>query len=188
MGIRTFRIHRRENQESTSEAVNAYYAVSLWGLATGDTSLDNWGRLLASTEIRSAQTYWQMSTGQELYSPIFSNNQCVGVLWCSKVDYTTWFGKNVEYIHEIQMLPFTPISMVLIPRSWILSEYPILKKALTRSNRPIEESWKGFIFITQSFIDKKEAWENALQLKSFHMGNSKANTLYMIASNINVQV
>ncbi|XP_049848787.1 uncharacterized protein LOC126316737 [Schistocerca gregaria] len=178
-----FEFYDGKNQESTSEAVNAYYAVSLWGLVTNNASLVNWGRLLTSTEIRSAQTYWQMSTNDDIYPSIFSNNQCVGVLWCSKVDYATWFGANTEYIHEIQMLPFTPVSKVLIPYNWIASEYPVLKLSLKRPSPPIEEAWKGYVFITQSFINKGSAWQNALELKSFHMGNSKANTLYMIASN-----
>ena len=42
-----------------------------------------------------------------------------------KVDYATWFGANVEFIHCIQMLPFTPISEELLRQNWIQEEYPV---------------------------------------------------------------
>lgn len=31
------------------------------------------------------------------------NTQVTGIFFESKVDYTTWFGANVEYIHGIQV-------------------------------------------------------------------------------------
>ena len=42
-----------------------------------------------------------------------------------KVDYATWFGANVGFIHCIQMLPFTPISEELLRQNWIQEEYPV---------------------------------------------------------------
>ena len=58
-----------KSQESSSEAVNCYYAVYLWSLARNgylsspadDTSVDtDFARLLLATEISGAKTYWQM--------------------------------------------------------------------------------------------------------------------------------
>ena len=43
-----------------------------------------------------------------------------------KVDYATWFGPYVEFIHCIQMLPFTPISEELLREKWIREEYPVI--------------------------------------------------------------
>ena len=53
-----------KNQESTSEAVNGYYAVALLGSALGDASLETYGRLLAAMEVSSAQEYWQVGRGR----------------------------------------------------------------------------------------------------------------------------
>lgn len=47
-------------QESTCEAVNAYYAAALMGLAYGDTYLVANGSTLASMEIQAAQTWWHV--------------------------------------------------------------------------------------------------------------------------------
>lgn len=33
----------------------------------------------------------------------FVSNQVTGIFFESKIDYTTWFGDNVEYIHGIQV-------------------------------------------------------------------------------------
>merc|ERR1712156_960088 len=53
-----------KNQESTSESVNGWYAIYLWGLARGDARVKDLGRLMTSLEIRSAWSYWQMTNGE----------------------------------------------------------------------------------------------------------------------------
>ena len=86
--------------------MNAWYAVYLYGLAMNNNRLRDLGRLALATEIRSAQKYWHITSADDIYPEPFSANKVVGILWSTKVDYRTWFGENVEYIHCIQMLPF----------------------------------------------------------------------------------
>eukprot|EP00029_Vermamoeba_vermiformis_P014656 TRINITY_DN976_c0_g2_i1.p1 TRINITY_DN976_c0_g2~~TRINITY_DN976_c0_g2_i1.p1 ORF type:complete len:700 (-),score=139.52 TRINITY_DN976_c0_g2_i1:229-2070(-) len=170
-----------KNQESTSEAINAYYAVHLWGLAVGDEFTSNLGRVLLATETRSSQKYWHMYPENfDVYDPVFAKNSVVGVLWSSKVDYATWFGANVEFIHCIQMLPFTPASRQLLEPEWIKYEFPILEKTLTRKDPPIDETWKGFIYMAQAIIDPEAAWKNVQTLKTFDDGNSRTNTYHWV--------
>ena len=92
-----------KNQESTSESVNGWYAIYLWGLARGDARVRDLGRLMTSLEIRAAWSYWQMTNGESNFPAPFSNNKAVGIQWSTKVDYATWFGGNVEFIHCIQV-------------------------------------------------------------------------------------
>ena len=47
------------------------------------------------------------------------------------MDYATWFGPYVEFIHCIQMLPFTPISEELLREEWIREEYPVISPMLS---------------------------------------------------------
>ena len=82
-----------KSQESSSEAVNAYYGAYLWSLvrngAADNPSLDDskqtdFARLLLATELRGAKTYWHMippesnsknqTAGLSIYSPEFSEN------------------------------------------------------------------------------------------------------------------
>mmetsp|Transcript_1217 Transcript_1217/g.3601 ORF Transcript_1217/g.3601 Transcript_1217/m.3601 type:complete len:720 (+) Transcript_1217:142-2301(+) len=172
-----------KNQESSSEAVNGYYGVYLMGLARGDQELADWGRLLLAMELRSAKKYWQIKpTGEQIYPQPFAKNGVVGILWGALASYSTFFGANVEYIHCIQMLPFTPITEQLLPAAWIKTEYPIVSTALTRASPVLEEGWKGFIYMAHAIIDKAAAWREVSTLTVFDDGNSKTNTLYWVAT------
>ncbi len=173
-----FQFGDARNQESTSEAVNAWYAVYLWGLVNGDERLEDLGRLMLATEIRSAKRYWQIPSSNDLYPPPFADNKVVGVLWGLKVDYATFFGNNPEFIHGIQMLPFTPISEELLDPQWIQEGYPIFSSNLAGAG----EGWKGFIFLAHSIFDKATAWQEAGTLTGYDDGNSLTNTLYFIAT------
>ena len=97
--------------------------------------------------MRSSIKYWQI-IDNEIYESPFDKNTVVGVLWSSKVDYATWFGgnisnfkkilrnfesANVEFIHCIQMLPFTPITEELLVKQWVTKEFPVLSQCLSKS-------------------------------------------------------
>ena len=170
------------NQESTSEAVNAWYGLALWGEATGDARLRDLGRVLLATELASVQRYWQVKSGSDIYPPVYAARKVVGVLWANKVDHATFFGNQLELIHTIQMLPFTPITEDLLPAAWIEEEYPVLATALTRPEPRIEESWRGFVYMAHAIIDPAAAWTEADALRSFDDGNSRTNTLWWIAT------
>lgn len=83
-------------QESTSESVNGWYAVWLWGEADGDTRLRDLGRLMTGLELEAAHYYWQMTTSRSVFPAPFSDHKAVGIQWSTKVDYATWFGGNVS--------------------------------------------------------------------------------------------
>jgi endo-1,3(4)-beta-glucanase len=169
------------NQESSSEAINAWYGLALWGLATNDTRVYDLGRLLLATELRSVHAYWQVTAAHDLYGAPFSAHRVVGVLWATKVDYATFFGTNPEFIHAIQMLPFTPITEALLPRAWITEEYPVLTSELA-ARAPIADSWRGFVIMDHAILDPAAAWTEAQGLTAYDDGNSATNTLYWIAT------
>src|ERR1051326_4391590 len=127
---------------SSSEAVNAWYALSLWGDVTGRPKLRDLGRLMTATELRSVHRYWQI-TGDGIYGQPYAAHKIVGVLWGTKVDHATFFGANLEYIHAIQMLPFTPITEALLDPAWVSEEYPVLATVLDHPD--LDDSWRGFV-------------------------------------------
>ncbi len=150
----------------------------MYGLATGNDQIRDLGRILLATEIRSAQKYWQIMEVDDIYPDPYNDNKVVGILWSTKVDYATWFGGNTEFIHCIQMLPFTPISEQLLRASWIEEEYPILVTAFDTA----DEAWRGYIIMAHGIIDKEAAWTEAQQLTTFDDGNTKSNTYYWLAT------
>jgi endo-1,3(4)-beta-glucanase len=168
------------NQESSSEAVNAWYGVYLYGLAIGDDRIRDLGRMMLATELRATWKYWQINAGEGIYPEPYASNKVVGILWGMKVDYTTFFGANVEFIHGIQMLPYTPITEELLRAEWIEEEYPVVAAGL--NNPSIGEGWKGFIYMAHAVIDPVEAWNEASTLNGYDDGNTKTNTLYWLAT------
>ncbi|KAJ1727144.1 hypothetical protein LPJ61_004732, partial [Coemansia biformis] len=97
------------NQESSGEAVNAYYAAYLYAKALGFSQVADFYETILNMEATSGRRYWHplRSQAQELYGEPFIHN-VIGINWASKADYVTFFGTNTEYIYGIQMLPFTP--------------------------------------------------------------------------------
>ena len=168
------------NQESSSEAVNAWYSLYLYGLASGDNRIRDLGRLMLATEIRSTQRYWQVDSNDGIYDEPYASNKVVGVLWSTKVDYGTFFGANTEFIHCIQMLPFTPITEELLEPAWIEEEYPVLQTAL--DNPSIGEGWKGFVYMAHAVIDPAAGWNECQTLTGYDDGNTETNTLYWLAT------
>ncbi len=56
----------------------------------------------------------------------FAKNRMVGVLGALDVTSQTWFGDNVEYVHGINMMPFTPISSEYLRYDFVSQEYPLV--------------------------------------------------------------
>ncbi|KAA8546728.1 hypothetical protein F0562_003135 [Nyssa sinensis] len=81
------------HQESTSQAVNAYYSAVLLELAYGDTHLVAIESTLSAMEIQSAQNWWHVREGDIMYAEDFTReNRMVGVLWANKRDNGLWFA------------------------------------------------------------------------------------------------
>ncbi|EPS71727.1 hypothetical protein M569_03028, partial [Genlisea aurea] len=172
------------NQESTSEAVNAYYSASLMGLAYGDSHLVSIGSTLSALEIQAAQTWWHVKEGSSLYPGDFTlNNRVVGVLWANKRDSALWFAPAEwrECRLGIQLLPILPITEALF------SDVEFVKQlvkwtwpALSRDG--VGEGWRGFAYALQGVYDREGGLENVRSLKGYDDGNSLTNLLWWIYS------
>jgi len=172
------------NQESTSEAINAYYGLYTLGLAYRDQNMLDLGRILLATEIRSSQKYWHIKSGSDIYDDTFAQNKCVGIAWETKVDYATFFGGNVEFIHGIQMIPYIPVSEDLLDPAWIRESYNVFRSAYTSG---ASQGWLGLLYSAQATFDLAGATPRILGLTGFDDGNTKTNTLYWLFTRPNGQ-
>jgi len=168
-----------KDQESTAEAVNAYYAIALMGLALKNDLIKNVGRVLLATEIRSTHKYWH-TLPATIYPSVFAANSIVGIVWSDKADYATFFGSDPAYIHCIQMIPFTPVSEDLLPATWVNLEYPILAPRLGL----VIPEWQAYILQDWAIINKDAAWTpiQTLPPSAFGNGNSLTNALWWVAT------
>ncbi|KAJ4955545.1 hypothetical protein NE237_012328 [Protea cynaroides] len=172
------------NQESTSEAVNAYYSAALMGLSYGDTQLVSIGSTLAAMEIQSAQTWWHIREGENMYEAEFSGqNRVVGVLWASKRDSGLWFAPPNwrECRLGIQVLPLLPITEVLFSNVEFVKEL-VEWTLLALGREGVIEGWKGFVYALEGMYDKYRALDKIRSLNGFDDGNSLSNLLWWIHS------
>jgi endoglucanase Acf2 len=86
----------------TPQAVNAYYAVYLYALATANVDLTHFSHLLLSMEVQSAQLYWHMPN-DDIYDSVFSASRMAGNIGALDVTASTWFGNELEYVHGINL-------------------------------------------------------------------------------------
>ncbi len=99
------------NQESSSESMNAWYAMILWGQATGDTVVRDTGIFLFNTERTAVEEYWFDVSGKNF--PQEFPNVALGMVWGGKGAFGTWFSGDIDCIHGINWLPFTPASLYM---------------------------------------------------------------------------
>lgn len=99
------------NQESSSESMNAWYGLILWGAATADTLVRDTGLFLYNTERTAVEEYWFDVSGTN-YPKDFPN-VALGMVWGGKGAFGTWFSGDIDCIHGINWLPFTPASIYM---------------------------------------------------------------------------
>ncbi|KEH25272.1 putative glucan endo-1,3-beta-D-glucosidase [Medicago truncatula] len=143
------------NQMASSEAVNAYYASALMGMAYGDPQLVSIGSTLASLEICAEKMWWHVKKDGKLYEKDFTKeNRIMGVLWSNKRDSGLSFAPAEwrEARLGVQVLPLSPISEVLFSDAKYVKELvewtlPALKR------EGIGQQMKGFVFALQGIYD-----------------------------------
>lgn len=172
------------NQESTSEAVNAYYSAALVGLSYGDAHLVSVGATLTALEMLAAQTWWHVRQGEGMYEDDFSgNNRVVGVLWANKRDSGLWFAPPEwkECRLGIQLLPVLPISEALFPDvAFVKDLVAWTLPALARDG--VGEGWKGFVYALEGIYDREAALTKTRALTGHDDGNSLTNLLWWLHS------
>ncbi|KAI4346796.1 hypothetical protein L6164_007665 [Bauhinia variegata] len=172
------------NQESTSEAVNAYYSAALMGMAYGDTHLVGIASTLTAFEILAAQTWWHVKAESNLYEEEFTReNRAVGILWNNKRDSALWFAPAEwrECRLGIQVLPLLPITEALFSDVGYAKELvDWTLPALEREG--VGEGWKGFVYALEALYDKENALKKTRNLTGYDDGNSLSNLLWWIHS------
>jgi endoglucanase Acf2 len=99
------------NQESSSEAINAWAGLILWGEITGNRELRDLGIYLYTTEINAINHYWFDIFGQVL-PPEYKNVE-VSMVFGGKLAHNTWWTDEPRQIKGINLLPMAPFSVHL---------------------------------------------------------------------------
>ncbi|UJF32228.1 glycosyl hydrolase [Paenibacillus hexagrammi] len=167
------------NNESSSEAMNAWAGVILWGEATGNTSIRDLGIYLYTTEMNAINEYWfdvNDNTHPADYTP-----SVVTMVWGGKGANGTWFTGNPEQVHGINYLPLTAGHLYLTHYpSYTAKNYNAMAAENGGTNW---DAWKDLIWMYRAISDPTDAknqFNAGIGSLTPEEGNSKANTYHWI--------
>ena len=96
------------NQESSSEALNAWTGLVLWGEVNGDAALRDLGTWLLVTETEAVRHYW-FDLHRIVFAPEYRNVD-VSMVFGGKYAHNTWWIDEPRQITGINLLPITTVS------------------------------------------------------------------------------
>lgn len=143
------------NQESSSESMNAWYGMMLWGEATGNKRIRNLGAFLFNTERTALEEYWFDVSNTNF--PAKFPNEAVGMVWGGKSAFATWFSGDADKIHGINWLPFTPASVYLgrFP-NYVEKNHAAVVKQRENGN-DFNKGWGDLVVMFNALADPKSS-------------------------------
>lgn len=145
-----------KNQESSSEDYNFAYAMKMWGQVIGDLALETRGNLMLSIMKKSMNSYYYYADDNTVQPAVFTPNKVGGIVFENKIDHTTFFGTNPEYIHGIHMLPTLPVSSIIRGPEFTRQEWDQTLASLVGS---VRSGWTGILRLNQALFDPEASYE-----------------------------
>jgi len=96
------------NQESSSEALNAYNGVALWADVIGNKTLKKSGTWMLSNETATANTAWRSVDTKAEYLSKYTS-PVASLSFGGKRTYTTFFSDESNTKLGIQLIPMSPV-------------------------------------------------------------------------------
>lgn len=144
------------DQESSSEDTMAAYAVKMWGMVSGDANMAARGDLMLAVQARSMSMYYLYTSNNTVEPADFIANKVAGILFENKIDHTTYFGTNIEYIQGIHMLPLLPQTTYIRSAEFVTEEWD----QYFSSGRvdSVAGGWRGILYGNLATIDPETAY------------------------------
>ncbi|RUP45655.1 endo-1,3(4)-beta-glucanase [Jimgerdemannia flammicorona] len=171
-----------KDQESISEAINFYWGAKLYALAKGNSDYANLVSLQLSIFQRAIYKYFWMLDNNAVQPTAYIKNKVVGIFFENKCDYTTYFGRYIEYIHGIQQLPMTPIlgeetrTSTFVQQEW--------DQKLAGIIFSVTSGWQGVLYSNYAIINPAQAYY-ALQTAPLDDGLTRSWALYFASTRPN---
>ncbi|CCD26019.2 endo-1,3(4)-beta-glucanase NDAI_0G02440 [Naumovozyma dairenensis CBS 421] len=164
-----------KDEESSSEDVNASYALKLWGLVTKNNKLEQLGNLQLGILRGSLNHYFLYSNDNITEPKNFIGNKVSGILFENKIDHTTYFGNELQYIQMIHAIPITPASSFIRSPKFVEEEW---EQKLIGIVGDINDGWKGIIMLNVALFDPIMSFSffNDPEFKSDFLDNGQSLT------------
>jgi endo-1,3(4)-beta-glucanase len=149
-----------QNQESSSEAVNAWYGAYEWGKVSGNSQLESMALTLYTRESQAARSYWLSAPNIPGYS-----HDIISLVWSGKLDYATFFNNSPDAKIGIQLIPMSPGSSYLEAGGTlsIESQLSSLSQELGGKQPTV---FKDYLLMYKAMYDPKGALTDLEGLKS----------------------
>lgn len=154
-----------KDEESSSEDVNAAYAIKMWGFVSGQPVMQARGNLMLAILRRSVNTYMLISpqsspnpanpTPWAIHPTQFNPNRVSGILFENKVHHTTYFGTDPKQIQGIHMIPLTPTSPYIRSAPFAQDEW---NAYFANTINTINDGWRGIIEQNMALWSPRNSW------------------------------
>ncbi len=182
IGLGTF----GNNQESSSEAVNAWAGLILWGEIHGDKKLRDLGLYLYTTEIEAINHYWFDIYGK-VFAPEYKNVE-VSQVFGGMYSHNTWWIDDPRQIKGINILPITTVSTYLgrdpqfVKRSLASLKPEIANwEARGKSVQPAD-IWQDIFAQYMGLADPVQGLAQWNRWGSFELGDTRTHALHWLLS------
>ncbi len=182
---------RGNNNESTSEAANAYGAIVLYGLITGKNDLAEHGIYLHASTTATYWEYWNNLDGY--YSPDTDVDNfpagydqiTTSIIWGDGASFSTWFSGAPAHILGIQGLPTNTLNLHVGLHAVYMADYVQVGLTEATNGKPSglpEDRWRDIWWNLSAMVDADDAVSDYLSYGDYNAeaGESKAHTYQWI--------
>ena len=182
---------RGNNNESTSEAANAYGAIILYGMATGNDALVERGMYLHASTSASFWQYWNnidgyAEPGTDLDNfPFGYDKITTSIIWGDGAVFSTWFSPLLAHILGIQGLPSNTLTMHVGLYSDYMQDYVALGLSESANGKPSglgTDEWSDLWWNLWALVDPEAAVADYEMVSAYtpEAGETKAHTFHWL--------
>jgi endoglucanase Acf2 len=177
------------NNESSSEAINAWSGLILWGEITGNKALRDLGIFLRTTEIQAIHHYWFNLHGQ-VFPPEYQNPDAA-IVFGGQYQHNTWWTDEPRQISGINLLPLSTAHLYLgADPAYVRRNMDALaqesatyqKHGKKPRNAPPKDIWQDIFAKYLALADPAQALKNWDRWGSVNTGDSRTHTLHFMMS------
>ncbi len=182
---------RGNNNESTSEAANAYGAMVLYGLITGQDALAERGMYLHASTAAAYWEYWNNIDGYNNVSneadnfPSGYNRITTSIIWGEGSAFATFFSGAFAHILGIQGLPSNPLILHVGQYANYMVDYVALGLSQSSNGKPSglqPDQWSDLWWNLWAMTDADASIADYNTVASYQpeAGETKAHTYHWI--------
>ncbi len=168
------------NEESSSEAVNAWTGLILYATETGNTQLRDAAIWMYTLETNSVFDYW-FNDGPIATFPSGFPRVAIANIFDDKGDTGTWFSGQIEMEHGIEFLPFHGGSLYLgRDPAYVQKNLAEVTSFDANAFSPSSTNWPDLMEEYEAFYDPTTAISQWTNTSFVFDGESKAHQYYWL--------